>query len=389
MAQRPMWARLGGLSLLPIALAALLVGCSGDGQPEPTPTPTLVPTDTPIPTAAGTITTVAGGGSDLGDGGPATSAQLRRPIGIAVDGTGNVYIADNRDHRIRKVDTSGTITTVAGTGAGGFSGDGGPATSAQLRRPRGVALDGAGNLYIADSENNRIRKVDTSGTITTVAGGGSDLGDGGPATSAQLRRPIGVAVDGTGNLYIADTDSYRIRKVDTSGTITTVAGTGAGGFSGDGGPATNAQLSFPMGVALDGAGNVYIADNFNYRIRKVDTSGAITTVAGTGAGGLSGDGGDLGDGGPATRAELNQPTGVALDSAGNLYIADLANNRVWKVDTNGAITTVAGTGVEGFSGDGGLATSAELNGPQGVALDSAGNLYVADTGNQRIRKVAR
>jgi sugar lactone lactonase YvrE len=279
---------------------------------------------------------------------------------------------------------SGTITTVAGNGTPGFSGDGGPATNARLAYPTGVAVDAAGNLYIADRLNSRVRKVSTSGTITTVAGDGSAgfSGDGGPATNAQLAGPYGVAVDAAGNLYIADFQNSRVRKVSTSGTITTVAGDGSFGFSGDGGPATNAQLAGPNGVAVDAAGNLYIADINNHRVRKVSTSGTITTVAGNGTPGFSGDGG------PATNARLRPPTGVAVDAAGNLYIADIFNQRVRKVSTSGTITTVAGTGIYGFSGDGGPATNARLAYPSGVAVDAAGNLYIADQNNHRVRKVA-
>ena len=310
------------------------------------------------------ISTVAGGGKD-GDGGEATAAHLRSPYGVALDGAGNLYIADSSSHRIRKVDSTGTISTVAGTGVAGFSGDGDAASAAQLDDPWGVALDGAGNLYIADTDNLRIRKVDSTGTISTVAGTGArgSSGDGGPATAAQLRSPSKVALDGAGNLYIADTNNQRIRKVDSTGTISTVAGTGAAGFSGDGGPATTAQLSFPWDMAVDGAGNLYIADTNNQRIRKVDSTGTISTVAGTGAAGFSGDGG------PATAAQLHGPSKVALDGAGNLYIADWLNNRIRKVDSTGTISTVAGTGEWGFSGDGGPAIAAQL-------AYGAGNLYI-------------
>ena len=333
--------------------------------------------------STGTITTIAGTGKDgfSGDGGPASQAQLNFPTGVAVDGEGNLYIADAPNDRIRKVDSIGTITTIAGTGEQGFSGDGGPASQAQLDHPRAVAVDGEGNLYIADRNNNRIRKVDSTGTITTIAGGGGFGEDGGPATQVHLNLPYGVAVDGTGNLYIADTNSDRIRKVDSTGTITTIAGTGERGFSGDGGPATQASLNSPFGVAVDGAGNLYIADQYNNRIRRVDSTGTITTIAGTGERRFGGDGG------PAIRAQLDAPSGVAVDGEGNLYIADASNHRIRKVDSTGTITTIAGTGEQGFGGNGGSASQAHLFFPTGVAVDGEGNLYIADVGNHRIRKV--
>lgn len=392
------------------------------------------------------ITTLAGNGTGAfsGDGGPATSAGLE-PETVAVDGSGNLFIADFANNRVRKVDTGGTITTIAGNGTGAFSGDGGPATSASLFFPRGVAFDSSGNLFIADANNLRIRKVDTAGTITTVAGNGnfsfsgdggaatsagmapdrvgvdsagnlfiadccgpdpgnnrvrkvdhatqkistiagngspSFLGDAGPATQASLHAPQGVAQDSAGNLFVADAINNRIRMVDhATQTISTVAGSNSSGFSGDGGPATSAALSVPGGMAVDGAGNLFIADTQNQRIRKVDTGGTITTVAGDGNAAFSGDGG------PATSASLNFPIGLALDGAGNLFIADSTNSRVRKVDTGGAITTVAGNGTFGFSGDGGPATAASVAGPNGVTIDTVGNLFIADTSNQRIRKV--
>ena len=331
----------------------------------------------------GTITTIAGGGGFGEDGGPATQARLNLPYGVAVDSAGNLYIADTNNDRIRKVDSAGTITTIAGTGEQGFGGDGGPATQARLNYPYGVAVDGAGNLYIADQYNNRIRRVDSTGTITTIAGTEKRgfSGDGGPAIQAPLFLPTGVAVDGAGNLYIADQYNHRIRKVDSTGTITTIAGTGERRFGGDGGPAIQAQLDEPTGVVVDGAGNLYIADLANHRIRKVDSTGTITTIAGTGERGFGGDGG------PATQARLNYPYGVAVDGAGNLYIADLANHRIRKVDSTGTITTFAGTGERGFGGDGGPAIQAQLDAPSGVAVDEAGNLYIADWSNARIRKV--
>lgn len=334
--------------------------------------------------ATGIITTVAGGGSGgLGDGGPAISAQLSGPQGVAVDSSGNLYIADYFNHRIRRVSTTGIMSTLAGNGARGYSGDGGPAAIAQLNGPSGVAVDGSGNLYIADYFNNRIRKVSATGIITTVAGNGAGGygGDGGPAANAQLSWPTAVTVDSSGNLYIGVSSDNRIRTVSTAGIITTVAGNGYPGYSGDGGPAINAQLSGPRGVVVDSSGNLCIADYGNNRIRKVSTIGIITTVAGGGSGGL-------GDGGPAISAYLGSPSSVAVDSSGNLYIAELFNHRIRKVSPTGIITTVAGDGSLGYSGDGGPAISAQLSGPRGVAVDSSGNVYIADSNNNRIRKVS-
>ena len=326
----------------------------------------------------GVITTVAGSGTAgfSGDNGPATSAQLNGPGAVAVDAAGDLYIAEYSGQRIRKV-SKGVITTVAGNRTQGFSGDDGPATSAQLNTPSGVAVDPAGNLYIADYGDNRIRKV-SNGVITTVAGNGTsgNIGDNGPATGAQLNYPTGVAVDSAGDLYIAEYSGQRIRKV-SKGVITTVAGSGTAGFSGDNGPATSAQLYYPSGVAVDAAGNLYIADTWNSRVRKV-SNGVITTVAGSGTEGFSGDNG------PATSAQLSGICDVAVDSAGVLYIADPGNDRIREV-SNGVIVTVAGNGTRGFSGDGGPATGAQLYGPDGVAVNSAGNLFIADTDNDRIR----
>ena len=335
--------------------------------------------------AGGDISTVAGTGTQgfSGDGGPATSAKFNRPIGIAVDSSGNLFIADRNNERVRKVDTSGNISTVAGNGTNGFSGDGGPATTARLNLPRDVAVDSSGNLFIADRSNHRVRKVDTSGDISTVAGDGTNgfSGDGGQATSTQLNFPNGVTVDSSGNLFIADQANHRIRKVDTSGIIITVAGTSTSGFLGDGVAATSTALNQPSDVAVDSSGNLFIADEFNHRIRKVDISGIITTVAGNGTQGFSGDGG------PATSAKLDTPTGVAVDASGNIFFADSSNHRIRKVDTSGIITTVAGDGTQGFSGDGGSATSAQLDFANDVAVDSSGNLFITDINNERVRKV--
>jgi trimeric autotransporter adhesin len=321
-----------------------------------------------------TVSTVAGNG-DSGaspDNVTAISAAMN-PGCIAVDAAGNLYIAD--DNRVREV-SGGIMTTVAGNGSYGFSGDGGPATEAQLLNPHGLAVDAAGNLYIADTMNLRIRKV-SKGIITTVAGDGTYGfgGDGGPATEAQLDLPYGIAVDAAGNLYIADEGNNRVRKV-SGGIMTTVAGTGADGFSGDGGPATAAQLNWPRAVAVDAAGNLYIADTESNRIREV-SNGVITTVAGNGTRDFGGDNG------PATAAPLNWPDGISLDAAGNLYIADTFNSRVREV-SKGVITTVGGNGVLGYTGDNGPAESAELS-PDGVAVDAHGTLFVSDTDSHRIR----
>ena len=334
--------------------------------------------------SGGIITTVAGTGAVglAGDGGLATSAAMSSPYSVAVDSQGNFVIADYNNNRIRRVDkSSGNITTIAGTGNVGFAGDGSPATGAVIHAPTGVALDSSGNIYFADSLNNRIRKI-AGGNMSTVAGNGgfSSSGDGGPATSAQLNTPTDVAVDNVGNLYIADTLNHTIRKVSTNGTISTYAGNSVPGNGGDGGAPTAAQLDAPEGVAVDPAGNLYIADTQNHKVRKI-SGGVISTFAGSGTAGFSGDGGS------ATAAALNEPFAVAVDAPGNVYIAEFGNNRVRKVDTKGIITTIAGTGVAGYSGDGGPAANALLNGPQGVAVDSTGNVYIADTANNRIRIV--
>ena len=335
-----------------------------------------------LPDFTGIITTVAGGGAYgfQGDGGPATSAYISSPSGVFVDRANNLYITTG-DARVRKVDPSGIITTVAGNGTHGYSGDGGPATRAGLYGPSGVFVDDAGNIYIVCQVSYRIRKVDPSGIITTVAGTGIPgySGDGGPATQASFNGPRGIFVDVQGNLYIADTANHRIRKVDPSGIITTVAGTGIPGYSGDGGSATQAQLDGPWGVFVDAQDTLYIAAG--YAVRKVDPSGIITTIAGNGIPGYSGDGG------PATRAGLNFAASAVVDGQGDLYIADINNARIRKVDTFGTITTIAGNGERGYSGDGGPAIQAGLNFPTGVALDTAGNLYIADTNNDRIRRV--
>jgi sugar lactone lactonase YvrE len=343
--------------------------------------------------AARTISTHAGNGvyGSAGDGGAAVDAELASVAQVAADHQGNVYIADGVNSKVRRVSPSGIITTVAGTGTRGFSGDGGPAIDAELNSPIGMTVDASGNLYIADAGNSRVRRVSPSGIITTVAGTGTYgfSGDGGPAADAQLRFPSGVAVDASGNLYIVDAQDNRVRRVTPNGTISTFAGTGTYGFSGDGGPASDADLRFPYGVAVDAIGNVYIADTDNYRLRKVSRSGIIFTIAGGGGGCELLPGGVFNSNArcPAINAYL-RTSSVALDSDGYVYINDTApgHNQVRMVSPFGTISGFAGSGF-GFSGDGGPAINAQLMFPSAVAADGAGNVYIADNGNNRVRKV--
>jgi sugar lactone lactonase YvrE len=335
---------------------------------------------------AQTISTFAGDGTAAyaGDGGQCTASELNYPIGVVVDASGNLYIADMQNNRVRKISTTGIITTVAGIGTAGHAGDGGQATSAKLYYPTGLAFDATGNLYIADYYNNRVRKVTTTGIITTVAGytvDGGYSGDGGPATAAQLNSPVAIAFDGANNMYVADESNNCIRMVNAAGIISTFAGDTTAGYAGDGGAATDAELYFPSGVACDAVGNVYISDYDNNRVRMVNTSGIISTYAGTGTGAYSGDGGQ------AISAEIYNPWGITCDALGNVYIADYGNNRIRMVNASCIITTIVGNGTLGFSGDGGLATMAELNRPSGVTFDAANNVYIVDRFNNRVRKV--
>ena len=313
------------------------------------------------------------------------------PEGIAIDAEGRVFVSDCPDHRIYRLEAGGPVV-VGGIGHGemnnGFSGDGGPAVDARFSCPAGLAFDGTGRLFVADHANNRVRVIDRSGIVTTVAGSGPAgvdrgryAGDGGVATHARLSEPIGVAVDADGNLFIADRDDHVVREVDARGVITTIAGTGETGFSGDGGPATRAELEDPEYICVDAEGNVYFTDQINERVRMIDRRGVITTVAGTGQAGYSGDGG------PAVDASLNEPYGLAVDPKGNVYVADSSGDRVRMIDPQGVIITVAGTGEAGYSGDGGPATAAMLNGPAGLAIDAAGDLYISDSGNGVVRVV--
>ena len=325
-----------------------------------------------------------------GDGGPAISARLSYPEGVAVDTYGNIYIADISNSRIRKVNASGIISTVAGDGTFGYSGDGGPATNAVLNGPRAVAVDTLGNIYIADTSNLVIRMINASGIISTVAGDGTygSSGNGGLATKAKFHFPIGIAVNTKGNIYIADDQNYVIQMFTVGGNISTVAGTGSAGYNGDNILATKAQLNWPLSIAVDTPGNIYIADYYNNRIRMVtESTGNITTIAGNGNAGFSGDG-DL-----ATKAELNEPGGVAVDTSGNIYFSDSINNRIRMITkSTGNITTIAGSGAFDYGngvpdGDGGPATSATLSYPIGVARDTSGNIYVSEFRNARIKKI--
>jgi len=434
------------------------------------------------------VTTVAGG--FVGDGRPATQASFQFPIGMAQDRHGNTYITDEGEQRVRKVTSAGVISTFAGTGIAGFSGDGGPATSAKISSPVGVTVDAAGDIVFADAGNNRVRKINTAGIISTIAGNGIQgySGDNGPAIDASMNVPWGLAYDSEGNLYISDRGNNVVRKVDTGGIITTFAGNGTAGYCGDGGAATQACLNFPRGLAFDARGTLYIADGMNHRVRAVTSGGIISTVAGDGQPGLSGDGGPatlaaigsprnvavkgsilyisnsgqsrirqvnltndiinayigstlgydgdhntaantlldqpaamipfsnstmafidiwntrirllsgglvttvaggfIGDGNPATSAAMVFPQSVAFDKTGNLFVAEFSGNRIRKIDTTGKITTVVGQGgISGYFGDGGPALNAQIYFPQDVVVDAAGNLFISDQWNNVIRKV--
>ena len=332
-----------------------------------------------------TITTIAGNGSGVfsGDGVQATATAINVPSSVCIDASGNLYIADYGNNRVRKVDPTGIIATVAGTGAAGFGGDGFAATSATLHSPIGVCVDASGNLYIADNLNNRIRKVNTSGIITTYAGNGSpgSGGDGSPATLASLSSPARICIDGAGNLYIPDFANNRVRKVNTSGIITNFAGNGTAGSGGDGTPATAAQLHSPSAVAVDASGNVFITEFAGNKVRMVNTAGTISTFAGTGATGSTGDTG------PATAAKFNSPNGICIDASGNIYVSDYGNQRVRKISIAGIITAFAGNGTPGFIGDGFGAATAELHSPSGITTDGNCNLFIADNANNRVRQV--
>lgn len=332
------------------------------------------------------ITDVAGQGriGYSGDGGPATNAHLNNPTSVFADNFGNIYISDWGNSRLRMVNSAGIINTIAGNGIYGYSGDGGAATAAELNGPMGIYVDDSGNIYLADIGNQRIRKINTDGIINTIAGNGTlgFSGDEGPADLAEFNDPAGICGDIFGNIYVADEFNNRIRKISAAGIISTIAGGGGRGYSGDGGPATQAELYYPSGVAVDNAGDIFIADESNNCIRKVNKQGIISTIAGNGMPGFSGDGG------LAASAELSNPAGIGIDKKGNIYITDGFNNRIREIDTNGIISTIAGNGMQGDSGVGDSATLAELYNPVSVAADVSGNLYFANQFNYCVQKLS-
>jgi hypothetical protein len=333
---------------------------------------------------AQTISTFAGNGTNAynGDGGQATAASMGEMLSVIADKNGNIFFTDLTYNVVRKISTSGIITTVAGTGAFGFSGDGGMATAAKLNGTRVIAVDKAGNLYLEDTGNYRVRKINTAGVISTVVGNGivGYSGDGGMATAASIDFSEGITVDTVGNIYVADETHGVIRKINTNGIISTFAGSGTQGYSGDNGPATNAQLAL-QGITADNKGNLFIADEGNRVIRKVDANGIITTIAGTG-----GVAGFSGDGGAATLAELSGAGEIAIDAGGNVYISDFFNSRIRYVNASGIISTIAGNGTPGYAGDNGPALQAEFGGLAGVCI-YGNHLYIADFHNYRIREV--
>jgi len=333
----------------------------------------------------GTITTVAGNGTDgsSGNGGPATSATFSSPSQAVEGPDGYLYISDAYSDTVRKVSPSGVITAAAGTGNPGLTGNGGPAVDAEIADPTYIAFDASGNLYIADDVHDVIRKVNTAGIISTVVGTGvsGDTGDGGPATAAEIEDPQAIAFDRSGNLYIADGDSYVVRKVSPSGIISTFAGTGVDSSTGNGGPATAATFEYPSAVAADAAGNVYIGDSEAHDVRVVDSSGVIHAFAGNGSATPAGGPG------PATSVAVDGAFGIAASPDGTVFIGDYGQNRVYAVSPSGNLTTIAGTGAEEESGDNGPATAAALNGPNGISLDASGNLYTADWRGHTVRKI--
>lgn len=369
---------------LPDPTGSPLPGTTATPTPAPTlapsPAPSVSPTPVPVPVAGRYIVrTIAGTGDSgyWGSGISALEATLKGPCGLTWDPMGNVYFADYGNHRLRLIDTTGTIQDFAGMGAQGFSGDGGPAYDSQMYYPFSVTYASDGSILFADYSNARIRKIGTDGVISTLVGGGSDRTDGALATDAALDGPTQVTFGPQGELFIADFGGHRLLKV-ANGKVTRIAGTGTAGFSGDGGPALAAEINNPVGIAVAWDGTVFFSDYGNHRIRKVDSEGNISTIAGTSAFGTTGDGG------LAINAQLYNPTGIALDAEGALYIADTGNNRI-RVIKKGYILAVAGNGMPGFEGDNGEATSAQFNNPIAVALTPSGKIAVSDYSNNRIR----
>ncbi len=334
-------------------------------------------------TNAQMITTIAGGGTaGLGDGGAAIDCELFQPYFTALSLDGSIYVADAGNNRIRKINNDGKIITVAGTGVAGYNGDNILATDAQLNDPLGVAIDNYGNLFISDNANQRIRRIDASGKITTIAGTGSPgyNGDGISATSAELYSPHGIAIDKTGNIYVCDVLNERIRKISPSGIISTCAGTGSSGVLSNG-IATATAISQPFDVVTDESGSVFFTSPYANRVCHINSTGMLNIIAGTTSFGYNGDNIS------ASTAQLHNPFGIALDGSGNVYVADVLNVRVRKIDKAGVISTVAGKGTTGFAGDGGLAIDAEMKQPLGISVDKYGSLYITDYGNERLRYV--
>jgi sugar lactone lactonase YvrE len=333
------------------------------------------------------ISTIAGSNNYgfSGDGGSADTATLNNPVTTCVDNSGNIYVTDWGNARVRKVNTNGIISTIAGNGIYGYSGDGGPATLASLGGPSGISIDNSGNTYVTDIGNNRIRKITSSGIISTIAGNGTYgySGDGGMATNASFRDPTGITIDHNGNIFIADVFNNAIRKISATGIISTIAGNGTPGFSGDGDQATLAQLYYPTSIVTDDSGNVFIADEDNNRIRKVNSNGFISTIAGNGINASNGDGGN------ATAASINFPGAVTTDNNNNIYIADSYGNKIRLINSSGIISTIAGNGIAAYTGDNIVATMAALYNPIGLSIDTTGNLYIGDSFNSRIRKLTK
>lgn len=323
------------------------------------------------------VSTLAGDGKIGFKDGADSTAEFSNNIGIAVDASGNLYVGDFGNQRVRKITPEGIVGTLAGDGSPGFVNAAG--ASSEFNGPAGVAADAAGNVYVADYSNNRIRKITAGGAVSTLAGNGTSgfSGDGGPATAAAFHSPVGVAADASGNIYVADINNLRIRKITSAGIVSTLAGNGNPGFSGDGGPGTAAEFKYPYGIAADAAGNLYVGDEENNRIRKITPAGVVSTFAGDGnAGYINATG---------AAAEFNTPTGIAVDASGNVYVADRGNNRIRKITPTGVVSTLAGNGTGAFKD--GIGTDAEFNGPIGVAVDASGTVYVSDNNGNRIRKI--